>query len=429
MKKINIITLGCSKNIVDSEHIASQLAASGYELLFDSEDSSAKIVVINTCGFIGDAKQESIDMILSFAQARKSGHIDKLFVIGCLSERYADVLREEIPEVDSYFGARDMNEVVRALGIRPNEELSTSRILTTPTHYAYLKISEGCNWSCSYCAIPLIRGKHRSVPMEELVIEAEKLSGQGVKELIVIAQDTTFYGMDLYGKRSLAELLRRLCRVDGIEWIRLHYAYPTAFPEDVIDVMATETKICKYLDIPLQHISTPILKSMKRGIDTKGTYDLIDKLRARIEGIAIRTTLIVGYPNETEEDFRELKDFVTRCRFERLGVFTYSHEEQTWAGENLEDNIPEDVKQQRRDEIMVLQSDISAELNAMRLGARERVIVDREEGDFFVARSQYDSPEVDTEILISCEQDLCIGSMVDIKITSASEYDLTAEIE
>ena len=429
MKKINVITLGCSKNTVDSEHLMARLAAAGYEVLFDSDRTDAKVVVINTCGFIGDAKQESIEMILRAAEAKKAGKIERLFVIGCLSERYADELRTEIPEVDEYFGARTWDGIIRALGASEDPALATERHLTTPKHYAYLKISEGCNWKCGYCAIPLIRGEHRSVPMEELEEEARKLAARGVRELMVIAQDTTYYGIDLYGRRCLAELLRRLCRIDGIEWIRLHYAYPTAFPEEVIEVMAAEPKICKYLDIPFQHISDAQLAAMHRRHTKAEALALIDKLRRAIPGMALRTTLLVGYPGETEADFGELLDFVREVRFERLGVFAYSEEEGTYSARELHDDVPEAVKQQRVERIMALQNEISLDNNRRRVGRTERIIVDSRQGDFYVGRSQYDSPEVDQEILIpAAARRLLRGHFYDVRITSAADYDLYGEV-
>lgn len=428
MKKINVITLGCSKNTVDSEHLMARLAAAGYEVLFDSDRTDAKVVVINTCGFIGDAKQESIEMILRAAEAKKAGRIEHLFVIGCLSERYADELRREIPEVDEYFGARTWEGITRALGASEDPALATERRLTTPKHYAYLKISEGCNWKCGYCAIPLIRGPHVSVPMEELEEEARKLAAGGVRELIVIAQDTTYYGIDLYGKRCLAELLRRLCRIDGIEWIRLHYAYPAAFPEDVIEVMASEPKICKYLDIPFQHISDAQLSAMLRRHTKAEAMELIRKLREAIPDLALRTTLLVGYPGETEADFEELLAFVREVRFDRLGVFAYSEEEGTWSAEKLQNDVPEEVKQQRVERIMALQNEISRENNLRRVGRTERVLIDSRQGDWYVGRTQYDSPEVDEEILIPADaKRLLKGHFYTIRITSAEDYDLYGE--
>ena len=428
MKKINVITLGCSKNTVDSEHLMARLAAAGYEVLFDSDRTDAKVVVINTCGFIGDAKQESVEMILRAAAAKQAGKIERLFVIGCLSERYADELRTEIPEVDEYFGARTWDGIIRALGASDDPALATARLLTTPKHYAYLKISEGCNWKCGYCAIPLIRGGHRSVPMEELEEEARRLAAGGVRELMVIAQDTTYYGLDLYGRRCLAELLRRLCRIDSLEWIRLHYAYPTAFPEEVIEVMASEPKICKYLDIPFQHISDAQLAAMHRRHTKAEALELIARLRHAIPDLALRTTLLVGYPGEREADFEELLDFVRATRFDRLGVFAYSEEEGTFSARELRDDVPEEVKQQRVERVMALQNEISLANNLRRVGRTERVVIDSRQGDFYVGRSQYDSPEVDQEILIpAAGRRLLRGRFYDVRITSAADYDLYAE--
>lgn len=429
MKKINVITLGCSKNTVDSEHLMARLAAAGYEVLFDSDRTDAKVVVINTCGFIGDAKQESIDMILRAAAAKNAGRIERLFVVGCLSERYADELRNELPEVNEFFGARNWDGIARALGAATDPALATERRLTTPKHYAYLKISEGCNWKCGYCAIPLIRGSHVSVPMEELEEEARKLAAGGVKELIVIAQDTTYYGLDLYGKRMLAELLRRLCRIDGIEWVRLHYAYPTAFPDDVIEVMASEPKICKYLDIPFQHISDSQLSAMHRRHTKADAYTLIDRLRGAIPDLALRTTLLVGYPGETEADFAELEQFVRDVRFERLGVFAYSEEEGTFSAQELQDDVPQSVKQQRVERIMTLQNKISLTNNERRVGRTEQVVIDSRQGDFYVGRTQYDSPEVDQEILIPADgKRLLRGRFYNISIESAADYDLYGRV-
>lgn len=429
MKKINVITLGCSKNTVDSEHLMARLAAAGYEVHFDSDRTDAKIVVINTCGFIGDAKQESIEMILRAAAAKQAGKIERLFVIGCLSERYADDLRTEIPEVDDYFGARDWNGIVRALGASQDSALATERHLTTPRHYAYLKISEGCNWMCGYCAIPLIRGRHVSVPMEQLEEEARKLAAAGVKELIVIAQDTTYYGIDLYGERRLGELLHRLCRIDGIAWIRLHYAYPSAFPDEVIEAMVSEPKICKYLDIPFQHISDAQLNAMRRRHTKAEAYTLIDRLRRAIPDLALRTTLMVGYPGETEADFDELLQFVRDIRFERLGVFAYSEEEGTYSARELRDDVPDEVKQQRVERIMTLQSEISIENNRRRVGSTERVLIDSRQGDRYVGRTQYDSPEVDQEILVpAAGKRLLRGHFYEVRIDAASDYDLYGEV-
>ena len=418
MKKINVITLGCSKNTVDSEHLMARLAAAGYEVVFDSERADADTVVINTCGFIGDAKRESIETILAAAAAKQAGRIGHLFVIGCLSERYADELRAEIPEVDDYFGARDWSGIIAALGAESRDNLATERMLTTPDHYAYLKISEGCNWLCGYCAIPLIRGKHVSVPMETVLEEARRLAARGVKELMVIAQDTTYYGIDLYGRRRLADLLTELCRIDGIEWVRLHYAYPASFPDEVIDTMAREPKICKYLDIPFQHISDRMLSAMKRRHTKAEAMDLIRRLRERIPDIALRTTLLVGYPTETEADVAELEEFVREARFDRLGVFPYSEEEGTYSAENLPDDVPDEEKQRRADRIMALQERISLENNLARVGRVMRVVVDSRQGDYYVARSEYDSPEVDQEILIpAAGRRLLRGRFYDVRIT------------
>ncbi len=439
--------MGCSKNLVDSEHLAARAAAAGYGVVFDSNDPGARVVVINTCGFIGDAKEESIDAILSAAAARQRGDLDRLYVIGCLSERYADELREEIPEVDAFFGARTLDGILDELDclallsrndgatVRHCEEAETRRcnpenrrLLSTPPHYAYLKISEGCDRRCGFCAIPLIRGPHVSVPLEELEAEARELAAGGVKELIVIAQDTTYYGLDLYGERRLAELLRRLARIDGIEWIRLHYAYPAGFPDDVIEVMRDEPKICRYLDIPLQHIATRQLRSMKRGLDGPVTRDLVRRLREAIPGLALRTTMLVGYPGETDADFEELLDFVREAKFERLGVFPYSAEEGTHSADNLADDVPDEVKQRRVERLMSLQADISAGLNAARIGSTERVIVDRREGPTWVCRSERDSPEVDGEVIVDASDSaLSPGDFITVTITGANEHDLFAK--
>ena len=406
-----------------------QLAAAGYKIVFDSDRTDAKVVVINTCGFIGDAKQESIETILTAVEAKRAGKIEKLFVIGCLSERYADELREEIPEVDDYFGVKDWADIAAALGAEHRKELETERILSTPDHYAYIKIAEGCNWLCGYCAIPLIRGKHISVPIEPIIEEAKKLAAQGVKELMVIAQDTTYYGIDLYGRRRLADVLTELCKIEGIEWIRLHYAYPAAFPEDVIEVMAREEKICKYLDIPFQHISDNMLSAMKRRHDKKEAMELIRRLRSRIPDIALRTTLLVGYPGETEADMAELEAFVREVKFDRLGVFPYSEEEGTYSALHLKDDVPEEEKERRAARIMQIQEEISLQNNLARVGRTMRCIVDGRQGDYYIARSEYDSPEVDQEILIPAEgKRLCRGHFYDVRITDAEDYDLYAEV-
>ena len=429
MKKINIITLGCSKNTVDSEHLAAQLTAMDYKIVFDSDRTDADVVVINTCGFIGDAKQESIDTILRAAQLKSEGKIEELFVVGCLSQRYADELRPELPEVDDFFGVNDWAGIVERLGAKYRKENETKRELSTPSHYAYLKISEGCNWMCGYCAIPLIRGRHKSVPMESLIAEAEALAESGVRELMVIAQDTTYYGVDIYGERKLAELLERLCHIEKIEWIRLHYAYPTDFPDEVIEVMAREKKICKYLDIPFQHISDNQLSAMKRRHTKAEALSLIKKLRTAIPDIALRTTLLVGYPTESEADFKELVEFVRDTKFDRLGVFAYSEEEGTYSATRLTDDVPEQTKHERVDAIMRLQERISLENNAKRIGQKMRVIIDRKEGDFYIGRSEYDSPEVDQEIIVeSFGKRLYRGRFYNVAITDAEDYDLYAEI-
>ena len=429
MKKINIITLGCSKNTVDSEHLAAQLTAMDYKVVFDSDRTDADVVVINTCGFIGDAKQESIDTILRAAQLKEEGRIEELFVVGCLSQRYADELRPELPEVDDFFGVNDWAGIVERLGAKYCKENETKRELSTPSHYAYLKISEGCNWMCGYCAIPLIRGRHKSVPMEDLIAEAEALAERGVRELMVIAQDTTYYGVDIYGERKLAELLERLCQIKKIEWIRLHYAYPTDFPDEVIEVMAREKKICKYLDIPFQHIADNQLTLMKRRHTKAEALALIEKLRRAIPDIALRTTLLVGYPGETEADFAELQEFVKATKFDRLGVFAYSEEEGTYSATRLKDDVEDDVKQERVDRIMRLQERVSLENNAKRIGQRMRVIIDRKEGDFYIGRSEYDSPEVDQELIIdSCGKRLMRGRFYEVLVTDCEDYDLYAKI-
>ena len=428
-KKINIITLGCSKNTVDSEHLAAQLAAMDYKVVFDSDRTDADVVVINTCGFIGDAKQESIDTILRAAQLKDQGKIEELFVVGCLSQRYADELRPELPEVDDFFGVNDWAGIVERLGAKYRTENETKRELSTPSHYAYLKISEGCNWMCGYCAIPLIRGRHKSVPMEALVAEAEALVEKGVREIMVIAQDTTYYGVDIYGERKIAELLERLCRIEKLEWIRLHYAYPTDFPDQLIEVMARERKICRYLDIPFQHISDNQLSAMKRRHTKAEAQELIAKLRKAIPDIALRTTLLVGYPGESDADFAELMEFVKTTKFDRLGVFPYSEEEGTYSATRLKDDVADEVKQERVDRIMRLQERVSLENNAKRIGQTMRVIIDRKEGDFYIGRSEYDSPEVDQEIIIdSGAKRLYRGRFYDVQITDCEDYDLFASL-
>jgi ribosomal protein S12 methylthiotransferase len=422
--KINVVTLGCSKNVYDSEVLMGQLRANNKEVAHEEEGN---VVVINTCGFIANAKEESVNTILDYVQRKEAGHVDKVFVTGCLSERYKPDLEKEIPNVDAYFGTTDLPNLLKALGADYKHELIGERLTTTPKNYAYLKIAEGCDRPCSFCAIPLMRGKHRSTPIEDLVKEAEKLAANGVKELILIAQDLTYYGLDLYKKRNLAELLQALAQVEGIEWIRLHYAFPTGFPMDVLEVMRDEPKICNYIDIPLQHISDSILKSMRRGTTQAKTTKLLQDFRAAVPEMAIRTTLIVGYPGETEEDFETLKQWVQEMRFERLGCFTYSHEENTHAYQ-LEDDVPEDVKQERANAIMEIQSQISWELNQEKIGKTFRCIIDRKEGHHFIGRTEFDSPDVDNEVLIDATKHYVkIGDFANIKITDASDYDLFGE--
>lgn len=419
--KINVVTLGCSKNVYDSEVLMGQLRANKKEVVHEGEGN---VVVINTCGFIANAKEESVNTILEYVQKKEAGDVDKVFVTGCLSERYKPDLEKEIPNVDEYFGTSDLPNLLKALGADYKHELIGERLTTTPKNYAYLKIAEGCDRPCSFCAIPIMRGKHRSKPIEELVSESEKLAANGVKELILIAQDLTYYGLDLYKKRNLAQLLEALVAVDGIEWIRLHYAFPTGFPMDVLEVMKKEPEICNYIDIPLQHIADPILKSMRRGTTKAKTTKLLKDFRAAVPQMTIRTTLIVGYPGETEEDFQTLKDWVAEMRFERLGCFTYSHEENTHAY-TLIDDVPEEVKQQRANEIMEVQSQISWELNQERIGKTFRCIIDRKEGNYFVGRTEFDSPDVDNEVLIDATKYYVkTGDFVNIKITEASDFDL-----
>lgn len=422
--KINVITLGCSKNIYDSEVLMGQLKANNMNVEHESDKDDANVVVINTCGFIENAKEESINTIIEQAERKSEGKIDKLFVTGCLSERYKPDLEEEIPNVDEYFGTTDLPKLLQALGADYKHELIGERLTTTPKHYAFLKIAEGCDRPCSFCAIPLMRGKHKSKSIEDLVTEATILAKDGVKELILIAQDLTYYGLDLYKSRRLADLLRALSEVGGIEWIRLHYAFPTGFPEDVLEVIRTNHKVCNYIDIPLQHISDSILKSMRRGTTHEKTDALLHKFRQEVPGIAIRTSLIVGYPGETEEDFQELKQWVNDTAFDRLGVFTYSHEENTHA-HLLEDDVPEEVKHQRAEEIMELQSDISYRLNQEKVGQTFKVLFDRKEGEYFIGRTEFDSPDVDNEVLVKASDVYVrMGDFTQVKITNADHYDL-----
>ena len=423
--KINVVTLGCSKNVYDSEVLMGQLKANGKVV---AHQKDGNIVVINTCGFIDNAKEESVNTILHFVQKKEAGEVDKVFVTGCLSERYKPDLINEIPNVDQYFGTTELPQLLKALGANYKHELIGERLTTTPKNYAYLKIAEGCDRPCSFCAIPLMRGKHRSTPIEDLVTEAKKLAANGVKELILIAQDLTYYGLDLYKKRSLAELLRALVKIEGIQWIRLHYAFPTGFPMEVLDVMKEQPKICNYLDIPLQHISNKILKSMRRGTTQEKTTKLIQAFRNAVPQMAIRTTLIVGYPGESESDFQILKKWVEAMRFERLGCFTYSHEENTHAYK-LVDDVPAEVKQARANEIMALQSQISWELNQAKIGQTMAVVIDRKEGQYFIGRSEFDSPDVDNEVLIDASKVyLKTGEFTTVRITDAADFDLYAEV-
>ena len=434
MMKLQTLTLGCSKNKVDTEHILSQLESS-YEIIPEGEDVSVDVLLINTCGFIGDAKEESVQAILEAVERKKLGEVGKIVVFGCLSQRYGDELPELIPEVDAWYGARDFDPVVRELGVEPSQDFASRRYLTTPSHYAYLKISEGCDRRCSYCAIPFIRGAHKSVPIETLVKEAQALAEKGVKELIIIAQDTTWYGLDLYRRRALAELLQKLSEIDGIEWLRIHYSYPAAFPEDVLDQMADNPKVCRYMDIPLQHISDKVLDNMHRNVTGAWTRELIGKMRTRVPGVVLRTTMIVGHPGEGKRDFNELLEFVTEARFERLGAFKYSEEEGTYGAENFKDSISAKTKQERLDELMTLQSDISLSFNQSRVGTEVKVIVDDFVDGVFVCRSEFESPEVDGEILVkydslaleSVDPYSLVGEFMMVKVTGADEYDLIAE--
>lgn len=425
--KVNVVTLGCSKNIFDSEVMMNQLKANKFDVEHESKTDDSEIVIINTCGFIDNAKQESIDTILNFARAKENGQVDKVFVTGCLSERYREELQAEIPNVDAFFGTRELPRLLKTLKADYKKELIGERLITTPNHYAYFKIAEGCDRPCSFCAIPLMRGGHKSTPIEDLVKSAQHLAAQGVKELILIAQDLTYYGLDLYGKRNLAELLEKLSDVEGIEWIRLHYAFPSGFPMDVLKVMRERDNICNYIDIPLQHISDSMLKSMRRGTTEKRTNELLQKFREEVPEMAIRTTLIAGYPGETEEDFQRMEDWVREQRFDRLGIFTYSHEENTHAY-NLEDDVPEEVKNQRANRIMDIQSEISFQLNQEKVGKTYRVLFDRVEGDHFVGRTEFDSPEVDNEVLVPKSDYVRLGDFANVKVNRAEHFDLFGEI-
>ena len=433
--RLQTVTLGCSKNKVDTEHILSQVE-DHFEIVPEGEDIPVDVLLLNTCGFIGDAKEESVHAILEAVERKKRGEVGKVIVFGCLSQRYANEMPELIPEVDAWFGARDFDPVIRALGVEPDPSAAARRYLTTPSHYAYLKISEGCDRRCSYCAIPFIRGAHKSVPMETLVKEAEHLASKGVRELILIAQDTTYYGLDLYRRRALAELLQKLSEVDGIEWIRIHYSYPAAFPEDVLDQMANNPKVCRYMDIPLQHIADKVLDNMHRNVDGAWTRELISKMREKVPGVVLRTTMIVGHPGEGKRAFAELLDFVETARFERLGAFKYSEEEGTYGAENFKDTVSARVKQERLDELMTLQSGISLAFNQSRVGSEIEVIVDDYTDGVFVCRSEFESPEVDGEILVKYDSAATgdvdpyslIGEFIKVRIIGADEYDLLAEI-
>ena len=435
-KRVRVVTMGCSKNRVDSEHLLMQLAAAGWEVSPEEvplEQAGVDTLIINTCGFILDAKEESVDAILEAVEAKKKGIISRLLVMGCLSQRYRKELPLEIPEVDGWFGAFSTAPLLKAMSVKPDPALETERYLTTPGHYAYLKVSEGCDRRCSYCAIPGIRGGHVSVPEEKLLKEAESLVRGGVKELIVIAQDTTYYGLDLYGERRLGRLLSGLSGIDGIEWIRLLYSYPAAFPEDVLEIMASSPKICRYLDIPLQHSADPVLKAMRRSIDARTTRSLVESFRSRVPGIVLRTTMMVGHPGEGEREFEDLLSFVSEYRFERLGAFAYSEEEGTWGAQNLKETVPESVKQERLDELMELQAAISLKYNESRIGGVERVLVDSCDVSARVCscRSSGEAPEVDGEILLECQKGQSLpvpGEFVDVRITGADEYDLNAEL-
>lgn len=426
--KVNVVTLGCAKNTFDSEVMMAQLRANKFDVEHESQEDDAEIVIINTCGFIDNAKQESIDTILRYAEAKQDGLVDKVYVTGCLSERYRDDLEREIPEVDAFFGTRELPRLLKTLKADYKHELVGERLLTTPSHYAYFKIAEGCDRPCSFCAIPLMRGKHISTPMDQLLTSAKNLAAGGVKELLLIAQDLTYYGLDIYKKRNLAELVDRLSDVEGIDWIRLHYAFPAGFPMDVLDVMNSRSNVCNYLDMPLQHGSSKILQSMRRGITREKTEQLVDQIRQKVQDIALRTTLIAGYPGETQADFEEMYSFVERTRFDRLGIFTYSHEENTYAY-SLTDDVPDEVKRERADTIMELQSGISYELNQAKVGRTLRVLFDRVEGDYFIGRSEYDSPEVDNEVLVKkAEGFVRLGDFAPVIITSADHYDLYGKL-
>ncbi|MFI3296010.1 MAG: 30S ribosomal protein S12 methylthiotransferase RimO [bacterium] len=426
--RVDIISLGCYKNLVDSEQLMARFKSCGYDVQHDSHDVKGEIVVVNTCGFIGDAKEESIEMILQLAEAKLEGKISKLFVMGCLSERYLSDLKIEIPEVDAFYGKFNWSQLISDLGHNVDDSALEDRVLTTPSHYAYVKIAEGCNRTCSYCAIPIITGKHKSRTIESIEKEVEALAKSGVKEFQLIAQDLTFYGIDLYKKNTLPQLVDRLAKIEGVQWLRLHYAYPAHFPFELLTVMRENDNVCAYLDIALQHISDNMLTAMRRNVSKADTYELIKRMRAEVPNIHIRTTLLVGHPNETDADFEELKQFVKDIEFDRMGVFPYSNEEGTYAYLHYDDNVPEEVKRQRVDELMQLQQGVSERLNSRKVGQVMKVIVDREEADYYVARTEFDSPEVDGEVYINKNEVLQIGDFYDVKITDADLYDLYAEV-
>ena len=427
--KVNVVTLGCSKNLVDSEVLMGQLKANKFEVEHEGHGDDHQIVIINTCGFVDNAKQESIDTILRYVKAKKEGAVEKLYVTGCLSERYKKDLEKEIPEVDAYFGTRELPKILKTLKADYKHELVGERLLTTPFHYAYFKISEGCDRPCSFCAIPLMRGKHLSVPIDELMLRAKTLAAKGVKELLLIAQDLTYYGLDIYKKRELANLIDKLCDTEGIDWIRLHYAFPSGFPMEVLEIMKAKNNICNYLDMPLQHITDNMLSSMRRGITKQKTIDLVNKIRDTVPGIALRTTLIAGYPGETEKDHEEMLQWVQETKFERLGIFTYSHEENTHA-HLLKDDVSEKIKRKRADAVMAIQQEISMQLNKEKIGKNYKTLFDRKEGDYFIGRTEFDSPDVDNEVLVKANNDtyIRIGDFENVRITDASDFDLYGEL-
>ena len=427
-QKVNIVTLGCSKNLVDSEHLLKQFEANGFEVIHDSNKPS-DVVIINTCGFILDAKEESISMIMDYVDAKERGLVKKVYVMGCLSARYKDDLISEIPEVDRFFGKFDFDAIINELGVQKRKDLLFDRHLTTPSHFAYLKIAEGCNRTCAFCAIPQFTGNYKSVSIEDLVAEAEKLASQGVKELLLIAQELTSYGLDLYKEKKLPELIDRLSAIEGIEWIRLHYAYPSQFPVELLQVMRNNPKVCKYLDIPFQHVSDHVLSDMRRNVSGQQTRELINLIRTEVPGIALRTTLLVGFPGETEDDFHQLIEFVKEMKFDRLGVFPYSHEDDTYAAKKYSDDIPQEIKQARADKLMAVQQTISEEIAASKVGRTLKVLIDRKEGEYYVGRTEFDSPEVDGEVLISTSKRLKKGTFYNVRITSSDMFDLFGEVE